>query len=180
MNPATEAISLAAASPADLATVRRLADAVWHRHYPGSITVEQIDYLLERGYGEAALGRFLVEPGAGLALARVGGEPAGFAAWCRADEPATTKLDKLYVLQEHQRRGVGRRLIALVEEAARADGAGTLILNVNKRNLRSIDAYRRCGFAVREEVVVDIGRGFVMDDFVMAKPLAASPGSELR
>lgn len=47
----------------------------------------------------------------------------------------------------------------------------TPVLNVNKRNEASIAFYRHCGFAVREEVVIDIGNGFVMDDYVMAKPI---------
>ncbi|MEO8488040.1 MAG: hypothetical protein ABI585_17060, partial [Betaproteobacteria bacterium] len=46
-----------------------------------------------------------------------------------------------------------------------------LVLNVNKRNAKAIAAYRACGLATREDVVVDIGGGFVMDDYVMAKPL---------
>jgi ribosomal protein S18 acetylase RimI-like enzyme len=46
-----------------------------------------------------------------------------------------------------------------------------LILQVNKRNEKAIKLYRRAGFAVREEIVVDIGGGFVMDDYVMEKRL---------
>ena len=42
---------------------------------------------------------------------------------------------------------------------------------MNKHNAAAIAAYRNCGFVTREEVVVDIGNGFVMDDYVMAKPL---------
>jgi len=180
MEPGGLPAAIGAATPGDVAAVRALAGAVWRRHYPGIITREQIDYMLELGYSDAALLRFLRERGAGLAVARVGGVIVGFAAWHRADEPATSKLDKLYVLQERQSRGVGRRLVAHVEEAARGDGARTLILNVNKNNASSIEFYRRCGFAVREPVVVDIGRGFVMDDYVMAKPLAAAPATDLR
>jgi GNAT superfamily N-acetyltransferase len=165
------AITIAAATAADLPTVQRLAHAVWHRHYPGIISVAQIDYMLARGYSGEALAKFIGSPGAGLALARGDGEPVGFAAWLRAEAPATTKLDKLYVLPEWHCRGVGRRLIEAVEASARADGAATLVLNVNKHNAGSIAAYARCGFVVREEVVVDIGEGFVMDDYVMAKPL---------
>ena len=127
--------------------------------------------MLERGYATPVLAAFLDEPGAGLAVARCEGAPVAFAAWCRIDEPATTKLDKLYVAQEFHRSGIGRRLIAHVEQAARCDGSSTLVLNVAKRNVSSIDAYRRCGFVTREEVVVDIGSGFVMDDYVMAKLL---------
>ena len=180
MDPATDGISIAAARVDDLATVARLAGVIWRRHYPGIITHEQIDYMLARGYSDAALRRFLDEPGAGLAVARIGDAIAGFAAWCRAEAPATTKLDKLYVLPERHGHGVGRRLLSHVEDAARGDGAQTLVLNVNKRNAASIAFYRRCGFAVREAVVVDIGEGFVMDDYVMAKPLAAPGGADLR
>jgi len=160
-----------AGSRSDLAIVRGLAERVWRRHYPGIIGTAQIDYMLARGYADAALEGFLREEGAGLALACDGDDPVGFAAWMRAPEPATTKLDKLYVLHAAQGRGAGRRLLAHVERAAVADGAGTLVLNVNKHNASSIAFYERCGLAVREAVVVDIGAGFVMDDYVMAKPL---------
>ena len=53
----------------------------------------------------------------------------------------------------------------------RAQRCSTLILNVNKNNVQAIRAYEKNGFAIREAVVVDIGGGFVMDDYVMAKPL---------
>jgi ribosomal protein S18 acetylase RimI-like enzyme len=58
--------------------------------------------------------------------------------------------------------------------AARAlPAATTLILAVNKRNERAIATYRRNGFAVREAVRVEIGDGFVMDDFIMSRSLVA-------
>ena len=167
-------VTIAAATDVDLSVVGRLADVIWRAHYPGIITHEQIDHMLALGYSVDALAKFLHEPGAGLAIARAGGEPVGFAAWYRPDEPSTAKLDKLYVLPSQHGRGTGRALIAHVERAARRDGAGTLILNVNKRNAKAIAAYRACGFATREAVVVDIGGGFVMDDYVMAK--AIGPG----
>jgi GNAT superfamily N-acetyltransferase len=155
----------------DVATVQRLADAIWRAYYPGIVPDAQIDYMLEHGYAAGALARFVREPGAGLALARVDGEDVGFAAWYRPDEPATTKLDKLYVLPRLHGQGVGRALIAHVEAAARRDRARTLILNVAKRNVKAIAAYRALGFAVREATVVDIGGGFAMDDYVLAKAL---------
>ena len=160
-----------AATNVDLPVVQALARRVWYRHYPGIITTEQIEYMLERGYATTELERFLTESGAGLAIARCESDAIAFAAWYRTDEPATTKLDKLYVAQEWQRTGIGRRLIEHVATAARDDGATTLVLNVAKRNVTAIEAYRRCGFTVREAVVVDIGSGFVMDDYVMARPV---------
>jgi len=158
----------------DLATVRVLAQVVWRAHYPGIIPERQIEYMLARMYDDDALRRFLDVPGAGLALASIGERPVGFAAWYRSHEPATAKLDKLYVLPEWHGRGVGRALIAYVEAAARADRCTMLVLNVNKRNAKAIAAYARAGFVTREAVVVDIGGGFVMDDYVMAKALAGA------
>ena len=172
--------SLATAVPAltiddcprdELPLVQRLADVVWRAHYPGIITDAQIDYMLARGYAPEALMRFLDAPPAGIALARIDGIPVGFVAWCPAEDRGTMKLDKLYVDPAHQARGVGRRLIERVESAARAAGCARVVLNVNKRNTKSIAAYERCGFARREAVVVDIGEGFVMDDYVLEKTL---------
>ena len=164
-------IAVDAGTRDDIVVVRRLADIIWRQHYPGIITDAQIEYMLARGYAPEALARFLSDDGAGLAIVRVGGDPAGFAAWCRPDQPATTKLDKLYVLPSLHGHGLGRALLGRVEAAARRDGARTLILNVNKRNAKAIAAYEAWGFATREPVVVDIGGGFVMDDYVMAKTL---------
>lgn len=164
-------IRIVGATEADLAAVGELAGEIWREHYPGIITPEQIEYMLSRGYSRAALRRFVDEAGAGLALAYVGERLAGFAAHHRSDHAGEIKLDKLYVHQDYQGRGVGSRLIAHVEAAARAQERTTLILNVNKNNVKAIAAYERNGFAVRESVVVDIGAGFVMDDYVMAKQL---------
>ncbi len=172
MTMPTATPTIVAATAADLPVVRHLAETIWREHYPSIIAHAQIDYMLARGYSEEALRKFVREPGAGLALLDAGG-PAGFAAWHRADEPATTKLDKLYVLASVRGKGAGRLLIEHVEAAARRDGSRVVILNVNKGNAKAIAAYRACGFDVRESVVVDIGGGFVMDDYVMAKPLPA-------
>jgi ribosomal protein S18 acetylase RimI-like enzyme len=165
-------IGLRSARRDEVPVVQRLARAIWHAHYPGIITTAQIDYMLARGYAQDALEAFLGRTDRGLELALVDGEPAGFAAWYVQDDADLAKLDKLYVLQAHQRSGLGGRLIRRVAERARAAGAATLVLNVNKNNTQAIRAYERHGFAIREAVVNDIGGGFVMDDYVMAKELA--------
>ncbi len=164
-------ITLAGAHARDLDRVRQMADAVWHAHYPAIISAEQIEYMLERGYRPEALAWFLGRADRGLEIAAVDGEPAGFAAWFVTDTPGEAKLDKLYVLPQRQRLGLGGRLIDRCAALARAAGATTLILNVNKRNVQAIAAYGKHGFALRDSVVVPIGGGFVMDDHVMARAL---------
>jgi len=165
-------VRIAEATEADLGPVAELAGVIWRKHYPGIITDGQIDYMLALGYSHDALRRFIVEPGAGLLLAYVGEKLVGFAAYYRPEQSEELKLDKLYVRPDYHGRGVGRRLITRVEAAAVAQALPTLVLNVNKNNVQAIRAYETNGFAIREAVVVDIGGGYVMDDYVMAKRLS--------
>jgi ribosomal protein S18 acetylase RimI-like enzyme len=50
-------------------------------------------------------------------------------------------------------------------------GAPAVWLQVNKRNAGAIGAYRKAGFDIINEAVFEIGGGFVMDDYLMAKML---------
>ena len=172
LEPVPEAqIAIVRARHEDLPEVRRLADLIWRAHYPGIITTGQIDYMLERGYAIETLAFFLGAVDRGLELATIDGAIAGFAAWLVTDNRVDARIDKLYVLQSLQRQGIGGRLIGCVERHAIAAGARTLSLNVNKENTQAIRAYQKHGFVVREAVVVDIGHGYVMDDYVMAKAI---------
>ena len=81
------------------------------------------------------------------------------------------KLDKLYIHPDVQRKGVGGQLIEHVAKRARKLGYPCVVLAVNKRNEKAIGSYKKYGFVVREAIVDDIGRGFIMDDFVMEKKL---------
>ena len=55
--------------------------------------------------------------------------------------------------------------------AARRENRETLYLQVNKYNHGSVEAYKRMGFTVIRSVKVDIGQGFLMDDYVMSLAL---------
>jgi ribosomal protein S18 acetylase RimI-like enzyme len=127
--------------------------------------------MLAQSYSYAALERFVTAADAGLALARVDGEAAGFAAWYRTETPTTVKLDKLYVLLQFQGEGLGRTLIDVVAAQARTRGCDEVTLNVNRGNAGAIRAYERCGFVIRARGDFPIGAGFVMEDFIMVRAL---------
>ena len=96
----------------------------------------------------------------------------GFAAHGPTQAAGELKLHKLYICPDSQRQGFGALLLKHVEQVARARGFKVIVLAVNKRNANAIAAYRKHGFTIRESVVVDIGSGFVMDDYVMAKAVS--------
>ncbi|MEO5700266.1 MAG: GNAT family N-acetyltransferase [Casimicrobiaceae bacterium] len=161
--------TLRAADAAGIPAVQNLAEAVWYAHYPAIISTEQIAYMLARGYANDALQRLVDSPDGGIDLAESDTGLLGFAAWMTLDDRSAVKLDKLYVDVLHQRAGVGRALVERVVGHARDVGANAVVLNVNKHNTGAQAAYRRVGFVVRESVLVDIGDGFVMDDYVMTR-----------
>jgi diamine N-acetyltransferase len=163
-------VTLSAAGADEIPLVQALADEVWRRHYPGILSTAQIDYMLERNYARAELMRYIVDSDAGLALARIDEQPVGFVAWYR-DGASTVKLDRLYVLAQHQGTGIGRSLIEHVVGEAQRTGCSSITLNVNRYNTSSIRAYEHCGFAIREQGDFPIGNGFVMEDFVMVRDL---------
>lgn len=154
----------------DCTAIAAIADRIWRAHYPGMITIEQIDYMLAQRYNPEALQEQISSEGQWFDLVLIDGELSGFAQYLLV-EAGEMKLDKLYLLPELHGKGYGSRLIHHVKKKAREHGCGRLVLAVNKHNQKAIDAYLRNGFRIRESVVIDIGGGFVMDDYVMEKEL---------
>jgi diamine N-acetyltransferase len=158
---------------ADIERVCALAREIWLQHYPGIITVAQINYMLAQRYAPEAIRAQLGEGGAWWNKLEVDGEICGFSSHERGATPGSMKLDKLYVHQIHRGRGYGAALIENAAAAATREGMETLYLQVNKYNHASVAAYLRTGFTVAKTVKVDIGNGFFMDDYVMSRSLAA-------
>jgi len=168
--PSADAPQLRPAGPADVPVLVDLARRIWRIHYPGILSPAQIDYMLDWMYDPA---RLIGELARGVCydFVQIAGAPVGFAGYETSVEEM--KLHKLYMHPDHQRRGLGSLLLRHVEGQARQAGCPQLLLTVNKANLNAIAAYHKHGFSIREDIVTDIGRGFVMDDFVMTKPLNA-------
>jgi ribosomal protein S18 acetylase RimI-like enzyme len=155
----------------DVDAIHRLACAIWRRHYPGIITGAQIEYMLQQRYDPTLIAAELEQPDLWWDKLESSTALLGFASSFLTGERDEMKLDKLYVHADFQRRGYGGRLIAHVAERARALGCTRLVLAVNRNNATAIRAYGTYGFTVRAAQVKDIGGGFVMDDYIMARDL---------
>jgi diamine N-acetyltransferase len=175
---ASESVQIVPATEADLPALSELASVIWRQHYPGIISTAQIDYMLERMYALEILRKEMRLQGIHFRRLLADKKFAGFASFGPADKPGVMKLHKCYLLPELHGQGYGSLLLQHCEREAARLGASCLILAVNKCNAKAIAAYRRNGFTVTEAVVTDIGGGYVMDDFVMAKELSG-PSSEL-
>lgn len=79
-------------------------------------------------------------------------------------------LSKFYLDARFRGQGLSKQMPAFVEQEARAEGLAAIELNVNRNN-PAVHAYAHLGFDVAAKVTADIGHGFIMDDYLMRKPL---------
>lgn len=157
---------------ADIEALVALAREIWYAHYSYIISVAQIEYMLKQRYDFQVVRAELLQSGLWWDKLMVGAEMAGFASYYVVQAADKMKLDKLYVHPRYQRRGYGGKMIARACAAARAHGCRSLELAVNKGNHGAIAAYLKHGFRHAASVVKDIGGGFVMDDYIMVKPVS--------
>lgn len=159
------------ASLDDISSIGFLAYQVWPIAYKEILTLDQLQYMLNKIYSPAALHKQMTEQQHQFLMAELDDEPVGFASFSMVQEPATFKLHKLYVLPNIQGRGLGRTLLENVEEAVKELGADRLRLNVNRHN-KAIGFYEKSGFTIIGEEDIDIGNNYFMNDFIMEKPIA--------
>ena len=143
-----------------------LTKKIWPVAYGEILSKAQLDYMIEKFYNETAL-RELIQKGHVFYLAQDDKDIyVGFVSYEINSKPNKTKIHKIYVLPETQGTGLGRQFFELVKEKALENSQNTIFLNVNKYN-NAIHFYTKLGFTKVKDEVIDIGNGYVMDDYVM-------------
>jgi GNAT superfamily N-acetyltransferase len=158
------------ATPADVETIRNIADITWWDAYSPILEKEQIAYMLGEIYSVEKIASQL-ETGSQIFLLLIEDEkPVAFAAYSpREEDPEIYKLHKLYCLPETQGKGYGKILINEVVNKTFEAGKRTLDLNVNRYN-KARSFYEKMGFDVAYEEDIAIGK-YWMNDYVMRKQL---------
>ncbi len=165
-----ENIKLRSAHMGDVSTIQQIAYAAWPVAFGKILAPEQISYMLQKMYNEEVLEHQLWVEGHGYIMAEKDGQAVGFCGYEHHKTPKATKVHKLYLLPTCKQLGIGRLLLNAVERKARFLGDEKIFLNVNKHN-SAIEFYKHLGYHIVLEEVIDIGQGYVMDDYVMEKVL---------
>lgn len=148
---------------AQLEIIEQLAHTIWKQVYTEIVSMEQLDYMLALIYNIPALEKQRQE-GQVFVLIKSQSDYIGYLSYQKY--PEQTKLHKLYLLPSVQGKGYGVAMLDYVVDRVRAFNQPSLYLNVNKYN-KAKRFYERYGFEVVADEVIDIGQGYVMDDFVM-------------
>jgi RsiW-degrading membrane proteinase PrsW (M82 family)/ribosomal protein S18 acetylase RimI-like enzyme len=161
----TASLSIRGAHEKDIPLIQKLTSQVWPQTYASILPQEKIDYMLNLMYSTESL-RQQMKKGSQFIVVYDEQEPVGFAS-IEETEPGIFKLHKLYVLPSQQGKGTGRYIIDELIKRIRPRGAKAMHLQVNRNNVKAKGFYEKLGFAVIEEINLDIGGGFFMDDYVM-------------
>lgn len=157
-------VTIRKATLTDIELLRSLALQIWTECYPGIISTEQIDYMLNMMYSKLVIEKE-ISTGVHWNILEDNYEPLGFLAFTD-DGEKNIKLNKLYVQANRHGKGLGQIALKYVVVFAEQNGFRNVYLTVNKKNIRAIKSYERNGFIHIDSIVSDIGNGYVMDDFV--------------
>jgi hypothetical protein len=156
-------LKLSEAGEDDLADIAQLAAFIWNQHYPDIIGQAQVDYMLKMMYSAKSLREQLLTKHHRFFLICSGADKIGFLS-LHQENNGNWHLNKFYVNQQSTFRGAGswafKEIVTLLQPQR-------ITLTVNRGNYKSINFYFKMGFRIADLVKMDIGSGFIMDDFVM-------------
>lgn len=150
----------------DISLVRMLAEKSWKSAYLDIISVEQVEYMLGKMYSAEEILSHLENPDYHYFIIEDNSVPAGFIGFENHYENKTTKLHRIYLLEDFKGKGLGNTALKFLKEKVIEASDNRIILNVNKNN-KAQKMYESQGFMVFEEGIFDIGNGYVMDDYLM-------------
>lgn len=166
--------SIQTATVKNIPAIQSIAQRTWPVTFKNILSPDQIAYMLDLMYGtETLVG--LIESTQNVFLLALDDKeiPIGFAAYeINHKGSRCTKIHKLYVLPSAQGLGIGNLLCSEIGQRARQASEERIKLNVNKYNHKAISFYEKAGFQTVAEETIPIGQGYLMEDFVMEKPIS--------
>lgn len=167
-----------------------MAADIWGEYWPALIGQEQTDYMVRKFQTVPAISHdmadhayrywFLVDD-EGVKVGYTGGateimtgDPEADAAICH--NPVVQVrwnrrffISKIYLYASQRGKHYASRVIDFYDRLCREEGLPVMYLTVNRGNELGVRAYEGNGFQIVDERASDIGGGFVMDDYIMAR-----------
>lgn len=153
-------------SSLDIQTVAQLAHKIWIQHYVPIIGQEQVDYMLDKFQDAKAIAH-QIENGYEYFIMYHENNPCGYMALVPEINEKKLMISKIYIDSQFRGLSLGSQLLDFAIEEARKRGFKCIWLTVNKNNSKSIGWYQKRGFSIKDKIEMDIGNGFIMDDYVM-------------
>lgn len=147
----------------DLAVLMPLLKEIWSEVFTPIIGADQVAYMLANYQSQANIEDDM-KKGAHYFLLVYDSKPVGYTAYEENEEEVY--LSKLYLHANTRGKGFSSQVFDWYEQLAKGK---RLYLNVNQGNTLAISVYEHRGFTRAGERYVDIGQGFIMNDYIYEK-----------
>lgn len=162
-------MSIRKATIHDVEAIQKVANETWPLTFASILSADQITYMLNWMYNSEILGKTIQLENNAFWMYVIENKVVAFTGIeHNYQSEAITRIHKIYVSPEAQGKKIGFKLIQHIEQEAGKNGSNRLNLNVNRFNA-AVHFYEHIGFQTINEENIDIGNGFLMEDFVMEK-----------
>jgi diamine N-acetyltransferase len=152
----------------DIPSIQKIAFETWPSAYGDILEQSQIDYMLDLMYNKDILDQQMNESQTFLIIQDCDLDMAFVSFETDYEGQAQTKIHKIYISPAAQGIGLGKILIEETESHALKKRNSKLLLNVNRQN-KARFFYEKLGFKIAYTEDIEIGNGYLMNDFVMIK-----------
>ena len=139
------------AQSTDVNTIRDLSIATFAETFASLNTEEDMEQYNERHFSTDELQREIDNPDSTFVVAKVDGVPAGYmkvnVGDAQTEEMLGNRMEvqRLYILRQYKRNGLGARFMHTAFDMARAQGKSVIWLGVWEHNDAAIAFYKRMG-----------------------------------
>lgn len=149
----------------ELHLIENLARVIWPVSFKEMISSAQIEYMLDWMYNQKKLNDNF-RKGHKFAVCTQNNELSGFISFETKIDKSTVHIHKLYVHHLIQKKGIGKQLLDYAIKEALRKKMTSVDLFVNRTN-PAVLFYKHLGFTIEEEIDLDIGNGYFMNDYRM-------------
>lgn len=160
-------LTITKASELDIDVIIELAKSIWLPTYSAINSEEQNNYMFSIWYSTDGLKKQMLD-GQYFFLVKQNEQFIGYMSYTIINQEQF-KLNKIYLKQELQGNGIGKKMLNFIEDEAKKLAAKTIVLNVNIHN-KALDFYQKQNYKIIKQEDIPFGQ-FWMNDFILIKEL---------
>lgn len=155
---------------ADVPGIQRVADRAWHAAYDDILGADTVDAVLDVWYEDDAIESGVEHEAQDFFVAVVDDQVVGYAHVGPHPPRRVHQLYRLYVDPDHWREGIGRNLLAEVEQSLYDRDVGVYEAEVLAENDRGVAFYESTGFERVDEQETEY-EGVTVTEYIFRKRL---------
>lgn len=147
-----------------------MAHEIWNDHFKTMFDRESLPRLIEGAQSKRAI-LSQIEDGYQYFFIIQDDREIGYFAYKIDQSKNEFFLSKIYLYSDQRGKGFGRKVLIHLERLSHDAGVSKIVLTVNHKNIDSIKAYEKWGFANLGLIKRQFDNGLIVEDLKMEKSL---------